>query len=204
MTFEAVRSAYGARALEYADAVGGLEHIADEDLSLVQGWARKIKGKILDVGSGPGQWTQFLTGSGNDIEGIEPVPEFLSIAKQTYPDVKFRPGRAEALDVPAQSLGGVLAWYSLIHTDPEQLKTPLAEFARCIRPGGGLALGFFTGPELVSFDHAVTTAYSWPMELFVSRVEDAGFAVSDTVQRAISPTRTHGALLATRCSNINR
>ena len=198
MSFEAVRLAYGARALEYVEAVGRREHIADQDLALVTDWASKLKGKVIDVGSGPGQWTQFLASLGAEVEGIEPVPEFLDIAKETYPNVKFRQGRAEWLHVPAQSLGGVLAWYSLIHTEPENLHQPLTEFARSIRPGGGLALGFFTGPKLVAFDHAVTVAYCWPMDRIAAQIEDAGFSVTHVERRTMSPTRTHGALLATR------
>lgn len=198
MTFESVRLAYGARALEYVEAVGRREHIADSDLALVADWASKLKGKVLDVGSGPGQWTQFLASLGVEVEGVEPVPEFLAIAKETYPNVKFRQGRAERLDVPAQSLGGVLAWYSLIHTEPENLHKPLTEFARALRPGGGLALGFFTGPQLDAFDHAVTVAYCWPMDQLVAQIEEAGFSVTHVESRTMSPTRTHGALLATR------
>ncbi|HJX78479.1 class I SAM-dependent methyltransferase [Glutamicibacter sp.] len=198
MTFESVRLAYGAKAREYVDAVGRREHIADTDLALVTDWASKLKGKVIDVGSGPGQWTQLLTSLGAEVEGIEPVPEFLAIAKETYPNVKFRQGRAEMLDVPAQSLGGVLAWYSLIHTKPENLHKPLTEFARSLRPGGGLALGFFTGPKLVAFDHAVTIAYCWPLDQLVAHIEDAGFAVAHVESRIMSPTRTHGELLATR------
>ena len=197
MTFESVSLAYGARALEYVDAVGRLEHIADTDLALVADWASRLKGKVIDVGSGPGQWTQCLASLGAEVEGIEPVPEFLAIAKERYPDVKFRQDRAEMLDVPAQSLGGVLAWYSLIHTEPEKLHIPLTEFARSIRPGGGLALGFFTGSKLAAFDHAVAVAYCWPIDQLVVQIEDAGFTVTHVESRTMSPTRTHGALLAT-------
>jgi hypothetical protein len=63
------------------------------------------------------------------------------------------------------SLGGILAWFSLIHTDPDQIGAPLTEFARGTRPGGGLLIGIFEGAELAPFDHAVTTAYFWPVSL---------------------------------------
>lgn len=54
-----------------------------------------------------------------------------------YPDVSFDVGDFEALDAATDSLGGLLSWYSLIHQIPEEIQTPLAEFARVIRPGGG-------------------------------------------------------------------
>ncbi len=47
----------------------------------------------------------------------------------------------------SDSIGGVLAWYSLIHHEPSTIQRALGEFARVLRPGGGLLLGFFVGPE---------------------------------------------------------
>ncbi|MDO4632056.1 MAG: class I SAM-dependent methyltransferase [Corynebacterium sp.] len=87
------------------------------------------------------------------------MPEFIAHAQATYPGVHYQVGSAEALGVEAETLGGILAWYSLIHIQPAQLGTVLEEFRRCLRPGGGLALGFFTGSALAPFEHAITTAY---------------------------------------------
>ncbi|WP_420810671.1 class I SAM-dependent methyltransferase [Jiangella asiatica] len=109
-------------------------------------------------------------------------------------------GHAHRLGVEDASLGGVLAWYSLIHTDPDQIGALLAEFARCTRPGGGMAIGFFEGPELVPFDHAVTTAYFWPIGVLSSQVERAGFAVTDTHARTDPGVRRQGTIIAQRCA----
>lgn len=198
VALEDLRSAYGARASEYVDAVGRIEHVASADLALVGRWARDLEGPVLDVGCGPGQWTAHLAGLGVDVGGVDPVPEFVEIAKAAHPGIRFRLGRAEDLGVEDGSLGGVLAWYSLIHTHPERIDEALAEFVRCVRPGGGLAIGFFTGPRREPFDHAVTTAYYWPVEMLVSEVERAGFAVTHTETRTDPGARPHGALLAVR------
>lgn len=198
MSFEAVRASYGARANEYVAAVGDIDHVAAPDLALVQAWARGIDGPVLDVGCGPGHWTHYLTDVGIDAAGVDPVPAFIERAKVSYPGERYSLGRAEALGVDEGSLGGVLAWYSLIHVEPDQIGAALTEFARCIRPGGGLAVGFFTSSKLEAFDHAITTAYYWPVDLLMSRVEAAGFAVTHTETRADRPARTHGAILARR------
>lgn len=196
--FEAVRASYAARADEYVAALGSIGHAAPQDLELIKRWARSVRGTVLDVGSGPGQWTHYLSGLGVDAEGVDPVAEFVESAKATYPGQHYRVGRAEALDVSDDSLGGILAWYSLIHTHPEKLSGVLAEFARCVRPGGGLALGFFEGSELAPFEHAITTAYSWPVDLLTAEVEAVGFTVADVETRTDPRARPHGALLATR------
>lgn len=146
----------------------------------------------------PGQWTHYLASLGIDAEGIDPVPEFIESAQSTYPGRKYRIDRAEDLAVADHSLGGVLAWYSLIHVDPERLSAALNELARCIRRGGGLALGFFTGPELDPFDHAITTAYFWPLDLLTAEVEGAGFTIIHSETRTDLGARPHGVLLVTR------
>lgn len=198
MSFELVQASYGARASEYIEAVGRIEHVAAPDLALVERWAGRIEGPVLDVGCGPGQWTHYLADLGVDAEGVDPVPGFIESAQATYPDRRYRIARAEALGVDDGSLGGVLAWYSLIHTGPEKIDAALTEFARCIRPGGGLALGFFTNATLGTFEHAIATAYYWPVDLLTSRVEAAGFTVTHIECRTDLPTRSHGAILATR------
>lgn len=180
MSFEAVRAAYASRAVEYIEAIGGIEHVTDSDLDDVRAWAVGIDGRVLDVGSGPGQWTDYLRRAGVEIEGLEPVAEFLADARRRYPGSSFREGRAEELGVADGSLGGILAWYSLIHTDPAALGAVLEEFARALGPGGELLIGFFTGAELQAFDHAIARAYHWPADFLSETLEGAGFAVVDS------------------------
>lgn len=197
-SLDAVRAAYAARSADYIALLGRIEDAAPSDRDFVLSWASGLRGPVLDVGCGPGQWTHFLSTARVDTEGLDPVPEFVDSARANYPSNRYRVGRAEYLGVADGALAGVLAWYSLIHTEPAHIDAPLAEFARCIAPGGGLAIGFCTGPRLEPFDHAVVTAYYWPIDLLASKVEDAGFTVTRTVSRADPGARAHGALLATR------
>ena len=194
-------SAYAARADEYVDAVGRMEHVSKLDLDFVQTWASSIDGRIIDIGSGPGQWTNYLRECGANIDGVDPVREFVDRAKVDYPETQYRLGEAEHLEAEDGALGGVLAWYSLIHAPPSEISLPLSEFARAIRPGGSLLLGFFTADHQAAFNHAIAPAYYWPVEMLVSRVEEAGFRVTHTETRLDRPARTHGALTAVRTSD---
>lgn len=204
MSFETVRAAYGVRADDYIEAVGRVEHVSEADRARIVAWATAIDGRVLDVGSGPGQWTDHLRRQGVDIAGIEPTPEFLAAARRHYPDSRFSEGRAEHLDVADGGLGGILAWYSLIHTDPDEIDAAFAEFARALAPGGSLLVGFFTGAELQPFAHAVATAYYWPAGLLASRIEAAGFAVDEVRARFdpdVAPApgrRPEATIIATR------
>jgi len=198
VTVEAVSAAYGARSAEYVDAFGGIDAAAEADRRALLAWAGGVTGPALDVGCGPGQWTAFLAERGLDIEGLDPTPEFVAAARLRHPAQRFRLGRAEELGVGDASLGGILAWFSLIHTHPEAIDVALREFARALAPAGSLALGFFEGPELEAFPHAVTTAYFWPLGLLAARVEDAGFTITEAQARTDPGVRRQGLILARR------
>lgn len=191
-----VRQAYSARAAEYRNAVGKIEHASQRDRDTLLAWALGIEGKVLDVGCGPGQWTSFLHRHGVDIEGVDPVEAFVADARARYPDARYRTGRSEDLGVADGTLGGILAWFSLIHTDPRAIDAPLTELARCLRPGGSLAVGFFVGPELEPFDHAITTAYYWSVDWLTRRVEQAGLSVVEAQVRTDPGARPQGLLVA--------
>jgi SAM-dependent methyltransferase len=198
VTTEQTSQAYGKRADEYIDVVGTIEDTSPIDRDRVGAWAREHSpGQILDVGCGPGQWTNWLHQQGIDVIGVDPTPEFLDRARRDYPDARFVAGRAEALDFAG--LSGILAWFSLIHTPPRDVPAILAQFASCVEPGGGLLLGFFEGPELEPFDHKIITAYFWPVDELSRLVEEAGFTVTGRHARDEPPHRRQGTITAIRC-----
>ena len=195
---ETVSAAYAQRAHEYAALFGSRSALAPQDLDFVSSWARNLRGTIIDVGCGPGQWTHTLAELGMAAEGIDPVPEFVTIARQAFPRERFSLGHAEQIETGDATYGGVLAWYSLIHIEPAHLCDALTEFHRVLQPGGSLALGFFEGPRLERFAHAVAPAWFWPLDRMIAVVEAAGFSVTQSEVRSDPGTRRHGALTATR------
>lgn len=199
-----VTSAYSVRASEYVDAFGGVEHTVHSDVAFIERWATDVEGTVIDVGCGPGHWTHHLAEIGVEVEGIDPVVDFIESARRRFPHASFRVGRGEALGVSDGTLGGILAWYSLIHIDPLQLAEVFAEFARCLRPGGRLALGFFTGPVVEPFEHAIATAFYWPVDALCEEIERAGFAIIHRETRHDAGFRPHGALIAERLGDIAR
>lgn len=196
VAIERVKEAYAARAAEYIDVVGKIEHAAEPDRDRVRAWARQIDGRIIDVGCGPGQWTEDLRREGNDIEGVDPVAVFIEDARRRYPTSSYRVGSAERLDADDASVGGILAWYSLIHTDPDSIDEPLAEFARCLSPGGSLLIGYVDGPPREPFDHAVITAYHWSVEALTVHLDRAGLTVVEAHTRHDPGARPHGEIVA--------
>ncbi|MFE0642501.1 class I SAM-dependent methyltransferase [Streptomyces sp. NPDC058877] len=136
--------------------------------------------RVADVGCGPGHLTAVLYDLGLQPYGFDLSPGMIDHARAAHPTLRFEEARMECLPVADDTLGGVLAHYSMIHTPPEELPALLAEQARVLVPGGLFLVSFFaTGAsEPVRFDHKVTPAHSWPVDRFVDLLTDAGFVVS--------------------------
>lgn len=198
MLTEAVRRAYGERAGEYTEALGSLSVMAEDDQKLISGWARDIRGPTIDAGCGPGHWTKFLHDHGVAVEGIDMVNEFIDGASARFSPIPFRVATLEALPADDGALAAILSWYSLIHTPPHEVPALLKEFARCIRPDGTLLLGFFEGGHIEAFDHAVVTAYYWPVPLMHDELAAAGFDIVETHTRVDPGQRPHAAIIAHR------
>ena len=193
-----VREAYTARADEYISLLGSVADTHRLDRELITRWAEPVDGSLLDAGCGPGHWTDHLRQLGHDIEGVDLTPAFVVRAKERFPGVSFRVTSFDDLGVADAALGGILAWYSLIHLEPERVPAALDEFARCIAPGGSLLLGFFDGASIEPFPHKVVTAYFWPPTAMAEHLEAAGFAIEEVHTRCDEGRRPHAAIVARR------
>lgn len=193
-----VRDAYSCRAAQYAAHLGSMEAVHPADRQLVSTWADQIKGPMIDAGCGPGHWTNYLAERGVAVRGIDFVPEFIAHAQATYPGIPFHLGAVDALPADTGAVGGVLAWYSLIHCEPDEIQAPLQEFARVLGPGSDLLLGFFEGPTVRKFEHTVVAAYRWPVGELCDKLRAVEFDVIETHLRTGPQHRPHGAILARR------
>lgn len=169
---------YGERAEGLASMLGVEVSPADPDRAVIEPWAATVDGRILDVGSGTGRWSGHLAALGYDVVGLEPVERFLAIARDAHPTVEFREGSFADLAASEERWAGILAWYTVIHLGPDELRDALAIFRRVLVPGGTMLVSFFTGPRLEAFDHPAATAYRWPMDDMVRTLAETGFETS--------------------------
>lgn len=194
MDVDRVRDAYGSMAARYIDLFGTSGQVHADDLAIIERHLSITRGRVLDLGCGPGHLTAHLRTLGVDAAGIDVVPEFVEHARATHPDGDYRLGSLAELDAEDHSIAGILAWYSLIHLPPPELDGVLAEFRRVLEPGGTLVAGFFAWDEAGPFDHKVTTAYRWPVDEFAARLARAGF--SEVERRQRDDETTHRPLAA--------
>lgn len=198
VTLAAVREAYPSWAPTYIELFGAADRASAEDRDRIAGWAGTVHGPVLDAGCGPGHWSAFLRDLGLDVRGVDATPAFVEHAGRTRPDIPFQVADLRALELADASCGGVLAWFSLIHLDPEAVPDLLGAFARALRPGGGLLVGFLAGDRLHAFDHRVVTAWAWPVPAVVAAVEACGLRVLRSDEREQPTGRRTASLTALR------
>jgi SAM-dependent methyltransferase len=195
-----VRQAYGNLAAQYISLFGSSAQVHPDDLALITRHLSIRPGAVLDVGCGPGHLTEHLRLLDVDAYGIDLVPEFIDHARATYTAGRYELGSFEELPVASDSAGGILAWYSLIHLHPDVLPRVLGELRRVAAMGSPLVAGFFDGDEVQSFEHAVATAYYWPVDEFSARLREAGFVEIERCRRPgvqEAGRRPHAAVVAT-------
>lgn len=195
MTHAVVRRRYTEMSDAYTRMFGAVAHVHPDDLRFLERNFGRCGGTILDAGCGPGHLTGYLTDLGLNATGIDLVPAFIETARANWPEVEFNVGSMCPLDLPGASLGGILAWYSLIHCEPGTVGDILHTFRTALSDNGTLVIGFFEGEDVESFEHKVTTAYRWPVEEMSETLSAAGFVEVDRLRRpGTDHVRPHAAL----------
>jgi ubiquinone/menaquinone biosynthesis C-methylase UbiE len=145
------RASYDAIAAEYSALFDS--ELADRplDRALLAAFAELVRaggnGPVADVGCGSGRVTIVLSRLGLDAFGVDLSPGMLSLARRNYPQLCFEEGSMLELDMPAAGLGGLLAYYSIIHIAKERRPEIFAEFYRVLAPNGVLMVVFQVGDE---------------------------------------------------------
>lgn len=146
MDWPDIRATYDAVAADYADAFA--DELAGKpfDRDLLDEFAATVDGPVLDLGCGPaGHVTRYLADRGVRVAGVDLAPEGIAEARRRHPDLEFRVGDLRAIPADDASLGGVVAFYSVIHLPRPELPLAFAEFRRVLVPGGQLLVAMHGG-----------------------------------------------------------
>ncbi|MEV6676926.1 methyltransferase domain-containing protein [Streptomyces erythrochromogenes] len=205
-----VRASYDAVAVDYARLLGTELAGKPLDRAMLAAFAECVRGKaggvgraVADLGCGPGRVTAHLDGLGVRAFGVDLSPAMVAVARRAYRGLRFEVGSMAALDVADGVLGGVLAWYSTVHTPPSELPGVFREFTRVLAPGGHALIAFEAGDERVRLEHAYGHAvdldlYRIPPDRIAALLAGAGLTEVARLLREPTPQEAspQGFLLA--------
>lgn len=205
---DSVRSAYDAVAESYACQLPDAGFEAPTDRGMIEAFVRHVTEgparPVVDAGCGTGRMTRLLASLGVAISGIDVSAGMIAVARRTSPELAFEVGDLSELPYADRQLGGVLAWYSIIHTPPGDLPRILAEFFRVLAPGGHALLGFQVGEGhrhlTRAYGHDVSLeAHFFTPEIIAGHLTGAGFTViAQMTRRARAHEKTPQAVLLAR------
>jgi len=147
--FAEVAGAYERGRPEYAPAVAG---------TLAAELRIPADGAVLDLAAGTGKLTRALLDAGLDVVAVEPQTPLRELLAASIGEGRVREGLAEAIPLPDASVSAVTVADAFHWFDQA---AALAEIARVLRPGGGLAV-LTTAPDWggASWAHDVGTLLS--------------------------------------------
>ncbi|MGE5390265.1 MAG: class I SAM-dependent methyltransferase [Deltaproteobacteria bacterium] len=147
------------------------------------------KGIVCDVGCGPGHIGLFLSRQGARVIGIDMSAEMLEQAKIHCPGIEFQHGDMLNLSFPDNFMGGIVAFYAIVHLLPAKVSDALREFYRVLASGGYLLFSCHLGEEVIRVDKAgeervVSVDYIFhdPDDL-IARTQQVGFIIEEAVIR---------------------
>jgi SAM-dependent methyltransferase len=146
------------------------------------------RGRVCDLGCGPGQIARYLGARGVDAFGIDASASMVATARRLNPKLEFFQGDFFALDLADSALAGVAAFYSLIHCARGDLGRAVREIFRVLQPGGRFLVTVHAGVGEVGRDEAFGKRVALVATLFSesevrAAVESAGFRIDEMATR---------------------
>jgi SAM-dependent methyltransferase len=113
------------------------------DRELLASFAGSVDDPILEIGCGPGQIGVFVRARGRRVIGLDLSHEMAKLASRRLDGTVTADMRS--LPLRTAAVGGILAFYSVIHLRRPELESVLQEFHRVLRPAGRLLLSAHEG-----------------------------------------------------------
>lgn len=153
-------------------------------------------GPLCDVGCGPGQVARYLRDRGAVVSGLDLSEAMLARARMQNPDLAFHHGDLRALPFPDESLGGIAAFYALVHLPRAEVTAALRELGRVLRRGGALLIAFHLGDEVIHLDEWWGKPVSVDFTFFRTNemagyVRHAGLLLAESIERDPYPEVEH-------------
>lgn len=184
------RASYDTVAAEYSARIYGELGGKPFDREWLDHFAEQVRplGIACDLGCGPAHIAGYLRERGARAVGLDLSFGNLQQARRLNPQLELVQGDMLALPFAGQSLGGIAAFYSIIHLDRGEIPQALLEMQRVLRPGGWLLLTFHLGTDTLHEDKLWGYSVDFDATLFtlpevVEQLNEAGLLVEQAVER---------------------
>jgi SAM-dependent methyltransferase len=181
---------YDAIADEYAEQYFNELDGKPFDREILDRFAASVKGRgrVCDLGCGPGQIARYLAARNVDAFGIDASAAMIATARRLNPKLDFQQGNFFALDLADGALAGIAAFYSLIHCARAEMGRAVTELACVLQTGGRLLMTVHQGAGEVTREEAYGKRTAFVATLFSEdevrgALTSAGLRVDELTQR---------------------
>jgi SAM-dependent methyltransferase len=186
MDHDRIRAGYATIAGAYATELLGELAGKPLDRAFLDAFAETVTGRVADLGCGPGQIAAYLATRRVSVEGLDLSPEMIAQARAAHPAIEFRVGDLFALPYADASLGGIVAFYAIVHTPTAELE--FRDFHRVLAPGGLVAVAFHIGDMETHVDElwgepTSLDFYFHPTDAVIAALARAGLTVEARLER---------------------
>jgi len=150
------------------------------------------RGKLIDLGCGPGQTTKYLSDCGlTDILGIDISPQMITVAKNINPQLHFDTADILNLKYPDKFFSSAIAFYSIVHFDYGQIKSAFKEIKRVLSDKGQFLFSFHFGNNVVHLDEFLGNQVNIDFYFFeTSKITDLLIEIGFEIVNVIEHNRT--------------
>jgi SAM-dependent methyltransferase len=113
------------------------------DRDVLDAFCAAVTDPVVEVGCGPGQVGAYARDRGRRVVGVDFSPEMARLAAQRLHAAAA--GDMRDLPIADGSIGGLLAFYAVIHLRRGELGAAFREFHRVLRPGGRVLVSAHEG-----------------------------------------------------------
>jgi len=185
-----IQTSYDTVAREYADEIYDELKGKPFDRALLDGFAERLsgQGRVCDAGCGPAQIARYLRDRGVDAFGLDLSAGMLAQARRLNPDLQFVQCSMLALGLGSEVLGGMAAFYSILHIPRKLVVAALSEMRRVLQRGGQLLMAFHLGSEDSHHEELFGRPVDLDLALFTTAemtayLREARFRVDEVFER---------------------
>ncbi len=189
-----VQHSYDAVADEYTERIYAELRHKPRDREILDKFGKAVRdfGIACDFGCGPGHVACYLHDRNVPVMGIDLSSAMVETARRRNPGIEFRQADIRRSGFADETIGGIVAFYSIIHIPRSEVVATLSEMRRVVRPGGLLLLAFHIGDTVLHLDELFGKRVSLDFVFFETSemsgfLEQAGLEVVEAIEREPYP-----------------